>query len=74
MSDEQKDAIAKMKSFTDFNDLATKSSFGMEGVNRQLKAAIDGFVKHLENEKVREQENNEYLKELPKAKNTHRGL
>jgi putative DNA primase/helicase len=36
LSEGQKAAIAKMKGFTDFNDLATKSSFGMAGVERQV--------------------------------------
>jgi phage/plasmid primase-like uncharacterized protein len=45
LSDEQKAAIGKMKQFTDFNDLATKSALGKEAIGRQLgtlvKAAIE---------------------------------
>ena len=48
LSDEQKDAIAKMKSFTDFNDLATKSVLGKEGIKRQVCAVVDSLIdKHL---------------------------
>lgn len=36
----QEDAIQKMKSFTDFNDLATKSSLGREAVDRQVRAEV----------------------------------
>jgi phage/plasmid primase-like uncharacterized protein len=44
LSDEQKKAIAKMKSFTDFNDLATKSGLGGEGVDRQVPYIVNKLV------------------------------
>ena len=44
LSDEQKKAIAKMKSFTDFNDLATKSGLGGEGVDRQVPYFVNKLV------------------------------
>ncbi len=34
-------AIDRMKQFTDFNDLATRSAFGPDGLSRQLLAAVD---------------------------------
>jgi len=43
LSDEQKEAIAKMKSFTDFNDLATKSVLGKEGIERQQVRSVVFF-------------------------------
>lgn len=48
LSDRQKEAIAKMKDFTDFNDLATKSVLGREGVDRQIKALVNNIVDRLE--------------------------
>jgi phage/plasmid primase-like uncharacterized protein len=44
MSQEQSDAIAKMKQFTDFNDLATQSALGLDGVERQVKLFVDNLV------------------------------
>lgn len=44
LSDEQKKAIAKMKPFTDFNDLATKSGLGHEGVDRQVPYIVNKLV------------------------------
>ncbi len=40
LSDAQVEALTKMKKHTDFNDLAHKSELGIEGVRRQLGAAI----------------------------------
>ncbi len=39
-SPEQVKAIDHMKGFTDFNDLATKSSLGREGLDRQVRSEI----------------------------------
>ncbi|WP_347990332.1 strawberry notch-like NTP hydrolase domain-containing protein [Methylomonas sp. AM2-LC] len=44
MSQEQSDAIAKMRQFTDFNDLATKSDLGQDGVERQVRLFVDDLV------------------------------
>jgi phage/plasmid primase-like uncharacterized protein len=44
LSDEQKKAIAKMKDFTDFNDLAIKSGLGHEGVDRQVSYRVNKLV------------------------------
>jgi len=38
---EQQEAINQMKKFTDFNDLATRSVLGREGLERQVKAEVD---------------------------------
>ncbi|NOT13379.1 MAG: toprim domain-containing protein [Methylococcaceae bacterium] len=44
LSDEQKAAITTMKSFTDFNDLATKSVLGMSGVERQVIPLVNSLI------------------------------
>ena len=44
LSEEQKKALAKMKSFTDFNDLAAKSGLGREGVDRQVPYIVNKLV------------------------------
>ncbi|MDD4616159.1 MAG: DUF5710 domain-containing protein, partial [Alphaproteobacteria bacterium] len=49
ISDQQSAALERMKQFTDFNDLAEKSSLGEEGVMRQVSPAIDKAIeKHKE--------------------------
>ncbi|MFA5922422.1 MAG: strawberry notch family protein [Methylococcaceae bacterium] len=44
LSDEQKEAITQMKSFTDFNDLATKSVLGKEGIERQVHSVVFSVI------------------------------
>lgn len=44
LSDEQKAAIRQMKSFTDFNDLATKSVLGVGGVERQVTIIVNSLI------------------------------
>lgn len=39
LSQEQLDALAKLKRHTDFNDLASRSTLGREGITRQASAA-----------------------------------
>jgi phage/plasmid primase-like uncharacterized protein len=34
------------KGFTDFNDLATRSCLGREGIERQVRAVVESAVKH----------------------------
>lgn len=41
---EQLAALSKMKSFTDFNDLANKSALGQEGVDRQIRSVMVDLV------------------------------
>jgi antirestriction protein ArdC/phage/plasmid primase-like uncharacterized protein len=48
LSDDQKAAIAQMKKFTDFNDLATKSTYGMGGVERQLINVVNRIIEQSE--------------------------
>ncbi|MGP5477552.1 zincin-like metallopeptidase domain-containing protein [Pseudomonas helleri] len=44
LSDSQVEALEKMKRLTDFNDLATKSTLGRQGLERQIKSAISKVV------------------------------
>jgi len=50
----QQEAYQRVKQYTDFNDLATKSVLGKEGVQRQVVPVIDRIVQ--EHDKVRTQE------------------
>jgi putative DNA primase/helicase len=44
LSDKQYQALAKMKQYTDFNDLATKSVLGSEGVERQVRSIVESLT------------------------------
>ena len=44
LSDKQHEALAKMKQYTDFNDLATKSVLGSEGVKRQVRPILESLI------------------------------
>jgi hypothetical protein len=46
LSDQQKEALAKMKQYTDFNDLATKSVLGREGLERQVRPFVESLKEH----------------------------
>ena len=44
LSDEQLGALAQMKQFTDFNDLANKSALGAEGIDRQVRSLVESVI------------------------------
>lgn len=44
LSSEQQAALARMKQFTDFNDLASRSALGKEAVARQLCSVLDNLT------------------------------
>ncbi|CAI10570.1 plasmid-specific DNA primase (plasmid) [Aromatoleum aromaticum EbN1] len=48
LNDKQLAALDQMKGRTDFNDLATKSELGREGVERQLKAEVGRVIREIE--------------------------
>jgi phage/plasmid primase-like uncharacterized protein len=48
LSDQQHEALAKMKQYTDFNDLATKSVLGSEAVDRQVQPVIESMIERRE--------------------------
>ena len=80
LAGEQLAGLAKMKQFTDFNDLATKSTLGKEAVDRQVRSMVDSVIeKHsqaqteqLQQEQTRsaviEQEKVQKLDETPKRR------
>jgi antirestriction protein ArdC/phage/plasmid primase-like uncharacterized protein len=45
LSEDQLDALARMKIFTDFNDLATRSALGKDGIDRQVRPAVEAAIK-----------------------------
>jgi putative DNA primase/helicase len=44
LSAEQLAALDRMKQYTDFNDLATKSALGQEGLDRQVRALVEATI------------------------------
>ena len=44
LTEEQQQAIAKMKRYTDFNDLVTNSVLGREGVERQVTTRVNNII------------------------------
>lgn len=44
LNDEQLAALSRMKQYTDFNDLATKSALGQEGIDRQLQSLVGSVI------------------------------
>jgi len=44
LTDEQQTAIAKMKRYTDFNDLVTNSVLGREGLERQVTTRVNNII------------------------------
>ncbi|MBS0551385.1 MAG: strawberry notch family protein [Proteobacteria bacterium] len=48
LSDRQRAALEHMKAHTDFNDLATRSVLGREGVERQVKAEVSRVIHEAE--------------------------
>lgn len=51
LSKDQLTALEHMKTHTDFNDLATKSRLGIDGVERQVKAVLDKAIRDFEHER-----------------------
>lgn len=56
LSDKQLAALEQMKAHTDFNDLATRSALGREGVERQVKAEVGRVIREAEQKRERTQE------------------
>lgn len=55
LDDKQLAALNRMKGKTDFNDLATKSELGKDGINRQVRAVVDSVIeKHQERTQTQE--------------------
>lgn len=66
---EQLAGLAHMKKHTDFNDLATKSIFGRDGVERQARAVVDSALqKHQSKNQLQQEEQS-----LVPSENSQRG-
>lgn len=52
ISEEQVAVLSGMKQFTDFNDLATKSNLGREGVERQTRSILLDLIENQRSEKT----------------------
>lgn len=64
LSQEQLTAIDAMKQHTDFNDLATRSRLGIEGIRRQVNSIVDAMVeRHQARIEPREEQQREQLVE-----------
>jgi antirestriction protein ArdC/phage/plasmid primase-like uncharacterized protein len=64
LSEDQTAALDRIKRFTDFNDMAGKSELGMEGVKRQLSAAVSLAIKKtpsIDQEEARTQKQEEVI-------------
>lgn len=72
LSAEQLAALDRMKQFTDFNDLARRSALGQDGIDRQVRLAVDGVVtvqtKSAQQEVVQQQERSLALEASPGQK------
>ena len=53
LSDAQLAALERMKGHTDFNDLATRSALGREGLERQVKAEVGRVIREAEETRER---------------------
>ena len=55
LSKEQQAALARIKRYTDFNDLATQSRLGREGVERQVRATVNKAVAEVKQQQQQQQ-------------------
>ena len=56
LSDKQLAALERMKVHTDFNDLATRSALGREGLERQVKVEVGRMIREVSEKRERTQE------------------
>ena len=56
LSKEQQAALARIKRYTDFNDLATQSRLGRTGVERQVKATVNKAVAEVKQKQQQRQQ------------------
>ncbi|MFT2112504.1 zincin-like metallopeptidase domain-containing protein [Marinomonas sp. 2405UD68-3] len=68
LSKEQLAALDHMKKHTDFNDLATKSSLGREGVERQVRATVGKAVQEAERKREQKQTEQQVHKQKRSAR------
>ncbi|TOK33231.1 DNA primase, partial [Vibrio parahaemolyticus] len=68
LSKEQLAALDHMKKHTDFNDLATKSSLGREGVERQVRATVGKAVQEAQRKREQKQAEQQVHKQKRSAR------
>lgn len=68
LSKEQLAALDHMKKHTDFNDLATNSSLGREGVERQVRATVGKAVQEAERKREQKQTEQQVHKQKRSAR------
>ena len=56
LSKEQQAALARIKRYTDFNDLAIQSRLGWEGVERQVRATVNKAVAEVKQKQQQRQQ------------------
>lgn len=56
LSDAQKAALSQMKKFTDWNDVATRSALGRDGVARQVRPVVQAAIARREQELTQSRE------------------
>ena len=62
MTDEQQEAITKMKRYTDFNDLVTNSLLGREGMERQVTTRVNNIIECQKEQLVVQQKQEQFEK------------
>ena len=70
LSKEQQAALARIKRYTDFNDLATQSRLGREGVERQVRATVNKAVAEVK-QKQQQGQRQAYQQEQKQRRTRH---
>ena len=70
LSKEQQAALTRIKRYTDFNDLATQSRLGREGVERQVRATVNKAVAEVK-QKQQQGQRQAYQQEQKQRRTRH---
>ena len=70
LSKEQQAGLARIKRYTDFNDLATQSRLGREGVERQVRATVNKAVAEVK-QKQQQGQRQAYQQEQKQRRTRH---
>ncbi|WP_449566810.1 zincin-like metallopeptidase domain-containing protein [Methylobacter psychrophilus] len=71
LTDEQQEAIAKMKRYTDFNDLVTNSVLGREGLERQVTTRLNSIIEGQRKQLMTQQKPEQKQAQSEKFKQQH---
>jgi len=71
LTEEQQQAIAKMKRYTDFNDLVTNSVLGREGVERQVTTRVNNIIEGPKKQLMAEQRQVQKQEQFEKIEQQH---